>query len=115
MLGKLVATGNPDADAYLRIARKIRGIDAALATATERVEAREGDTHVLWWPAVSDANPLGYERAAAVVFFAPGLMDRLWGQAQEHLKAARAGDEWAAELVDLHAGRLWDPAFTLDT
>ncbi|WP_188194855.1 hypothetical protein [Nonomuraea sp. SYSU D8015] len=111
---KLVATGDPDADAYLSIAREIHGMDVVLAEATEMLEAGHARGSVTWPPAITDQNPLGYERAASVTERAPALMEEAWERAHKHYRAALDSDPRAAELADLHAGRLWNPDFTLE-
>jgi hypothetical protein len=110
---KLVATGDPDADAYLHIAREIRGIDVAARKAAELLEAGHTRGSVMWSPAITDLNPLGYEHATEVVERAPVLTTEAWERADKHYQAAR--DRQAADLADLHVGRLFDPAFTLES
>jgi hypothetical protein len=113
MLGKLVATGNKDADAYLRIARDIHVLTVAAEKAAELAGTDRPNAAVQWPPSATDGNPLGYEPAAWVAAIAPDVIDGAWERAQRHYEAVR--DERTAALAGLHVGRLWDPLFTLDT
>ncbi|MEU4224329.1 hypothetical protein AB0F17_08550 [Nonomuraea sp. NPDC026600] len=115
MTDKLVATGDPDADAYLRIARDIHVWTVALGKATDLVDDGRPQSSMPWPPAADDRNPLGYENVADVVACAPALIDETWERAHQHYLSVRARDERIAELADLHVGRLWDPKFILDT
>lgn len=114
MLGKLVATGNKDADAYLRIARDIHVLDVAAADAAKLVDDGYPTFSTPWPPAETGYNPVGYRPAGEVAEAAPDVIGEAWKQAQRHYEAALAVDEKAARLADLHVGRLWDPSFTLD-
>lgn len=114
MLDKLVATGDPDADAYLRIARDIHVLTVALAKATGLLEAGHPQGVVMWPPSIDVLNPVGYEDANYVVACASDLMEEAWGRASRHYRSALARDERTADLADLHVGRLWDPRFSPD-
>ncbi|TYB71134.1 hypothetical protein FXF51_01490 [Nonomuraea sp. PA05] len=114
-LGKLVATGDADADAYLHLAREIHGLSVAVHEAADLLDAGHTRGSVMWPPAVTDLNPLGYEYATDVVHHADEVMEEAWARATQHYQAASARNSRAAELADLHVGRLFDPAFTLES
>ncbi|MEU7911403.1 hypothetical protein [Microbispora bryophytorum] len=99
----LVSTGNPDADAYLRIVRTILPMQVALDHATAAVENGRPEQSIPY----GEPYPT-YEHAALVVLRAPDAMDAAWEKAHSRYTIAKIKAPKAAELADSEAVALFE-------
>ncbi|MDX3100477.1 hypothetical protein [Nonomuraea angiospora] len=109
---RLVATGDPDADAALRLSSTIASLSRSLAKANERVKAGEANAAVIWPPASTDLNTVGYRRAYQVAAVGPHVIEAIREEAESLALAAHARNEWIRDRVMTQMNRETDPTFT---
>ncbi|MEU1880906.1 hypothetical protein ABZ470_26665 [Streptosporangium sp. NPDC020072] len=101
----LVATGDRDADAYLRIVRTILPMQRALDQSRAALENGQPQQSVLY------GDPPSYEEAGFVAAQAEEDMEVTWAAAHEHFKLAAARNRVAADRADAEATLMFEEYF----
>ncbi|TMR90502.1 hypothetical protein [Nonomuraea basaltis] len=109
---KLVATGNPDLDAYLRMSRAVLPLQRGLDDAEKRLASGAWDRSVWWapkWdPYEERSGRLPYEDAEVIAAIAPGLIEEAMDAAEVPYKAGAAASPRIAEIAADQIVAMWE-------
>lgn len=111
-MDKLVATGNPDLDAYLRESRAVLPLQRGLDDAEKRLASGAWDRSV-WWPPKWDAHEeragrLPYEDAGIIAVITPNLIEQAMDAAEVHYKAGVGACPRIAEIAADQIVAMWE-------
>ncbi|MEV0306501.1 hypothetical protein [Nonomuraea fuscirosea] len=108
---RLVATGDPSADAALRLSSTISVLTTALIKAHQFIHLGQAQAAVVWPPAATP-DSVGYMKAYQVATVGPNVIEEIRELAEDLTLKAHARDEWTADRVWVQMNREADPTFT---
>ncbi|MCF6467299.1 hypothetical protein FAF44_02580 [Nonomuraea sp. MG754425] len=109
-MDKLVATSNPDLDAYLRASRAVLPLQRGLDDAEKRLASGAWDRSVWWapyWDPDPDA-PMPYEKADVITAIAPELIEQAMDKAEVFYKTGAAISPRIAEIAADQIVVMWE-------
>ncbi|MEW1843001.1 hypothetical protein AB0392_34105 [Nonomuraea angiospora] len=109
-MDKLVATGNPDLDVYLRESRAVLPLQRGLDDAEKRIASGAWDRSVWWapyWDPDPDA-PMPYEKAEVITAVAADLIEQAMDKAEVFYKAGAAVSPQIAEIAADQIVAMWE-------